>query len=364
MLIIDAHEDIAWNMLTFGRDYTSSVSAVRQKEAKTQTPAFNGNTLLSLEEWLTGKVAVIFATLYVSPEKHRMGAWDTQAYGNADEAYAIAGKQLDIYRRLTDEHERFSLIGTQTDLENVLNRWEEWERNQDDPDAADTRQIGIIPLMEGADPIREPEEAEEWYERGLRIVGLSWEDTRYAGGTHVPGPVTSEGMRLLEVMADIGMILDLSHLSEEAYYQAIERYEGTIIASHANPRRFLPSARGLSDDMIRVLAERDGVIGIVPYCRFLKPGWQPGDPREEVTLQTVADAVDHVCQLTGDARHVGIGTDFDGGFGVERVPSDIDTIADLQKLIQPLAERGYTQDQVEAIFNGNWRRVLQSGLPE
>ena len=364
MLIIDAHEDIAWNMLTFGRNYTSSVAAVRQKEAQSQIPTWNGNTLLSLEEWLTGEVAVIFATLYVSPENHRMGEWDTQAYRNADEAYANAGKQLDIYRQLTDEHERFSLIRSQTDLENVLKSWEEWRRDQDNPDAVDTRQIGIVPLMEGADPIRVPEEAEEWHERGLRIVGLSWEDTRYAGGTHVPGPVTSDGMRLMEGMAALGMILDLSHLSEEAYIQAVERFDGVLIASHANPRRFLPTARGLSDDMIRMLVERDGVMGIVPYCAFLKPGWRPGDPREAASLQTVADAIDHVCQLTGDARHVGIGTDFDGGFGVERVPIDIDTIADLQKLIQPLTERGYTGEQIEAIFIGNWRRVLQNGLPE
>ncbi|NDJ52595.1 MAG: peptidase, partial [Chloroflexi bacterium] len=140
-------------------------------------------------------------------------------------------------------------------------------------------------------------------------------------------------------------------------------YTGVLLASHANPRRFLPSDRGLSDDMILGLAERGGVIGIVPYNRFLVPGWHPTDGRRNVSLSLVADAIDHVCQVTGDVQHVGIGTDFDGGFGYERVPEEINTIADLQKLVPLLAERGYTSDQINLIFHGNWLRTLRKGLP-
>lgn len=356
-LIVDAHEDIAFNMHVFGRDYTNSALAIRQRETRTPIPTHNGNALLGKAEWLLGHVGVIFATLFAVPARHAPAAWDTQPYHDEREAYARASAQLDSYYRLAERDETFRLIGTQADLDAVL---ETWAEGRDLPD----RRIGLVPLMEGADPIIEPEQVEEWFERGVRIVGLAWEGTAYAGGTHEPGPLTPAGYQLLEVMADLGMILDLSHLAEEAYYQAVESYEGVTIASHSNPRRFLPTSRGLSDDMIRRLAERGGVVGIVPYNRFLKPGWQRGDPRQEVPLAAVVDAIDHVCQVTGSVEHVGIGSDFDGGFGVEHVPPEIDTVADLQKLGDPLAGRGFTPDQIDQIFAGNWQRILRQGLPE
>jgi len=357
MLIIDAHEDLAWNMLTFDRDYTHSAAETRDAEHGGLGPKVNGNTLLGKEDWLRGQIAVIFATVFNSPAHRALGTWDTQSYRNSSEAYDRARAQLDAYHRLVDEDATFQLVSTQSELAAVLELWNQQETSEIPP------KIGLVPLMEGAEPIREPAEVEEWFEHGVRIVGLSWEATRYAGGTHEAGPVTSSGFALLEAMSSLGMILDLSHLSEEAYYQALEAYTGTVIASHANPRRFLPTSRGLSDSMIALLAERDGVIGIVPFNRFLKPGWTKTDPRDALTLHDVASAIDHVCQITGSARHVGIGTDFDGGFGVDQVPDGIDTIADLQKLIPILEERGYSEDEIMGIMHGNWLRMLTNGLP-
>lgn len=357
MLVVDAHEDIAWNMLTFGRDYTQSALWIRQREAGTSIPSYNGNTLLGKAEWLLGHVGVIFATLFAGPLRSRRGDWDILCYRNSHEAYKLASEQLDAYHRLADEHEQFRLIGSKAELAEVLETWAEDKGLED-------HRIGLLPLMEGADPIVEPGQTEEWFERGMRVIGLSWEGTRYAGGTHEPGPLTPEGLHLLDVMAALGIILDLSHIAEEAYFQALDRYEGPVIVSHANPRRFLPTSRGLSDEMIVSLAERGGVIGIVPYNVFLKPGWQKGDRRDAVTLHTVADAIDHVCQVTGSAQHVGIGSDFDGGLGLEHVPAGIDSVADLQKIAQVLAERGYTSDQVAGIMAGNWLRTLQESLPD
>jgi membrane dipeptidase len=278
-------------------------------------------------------------------------------YTNATEAHRLANAQLDIYHRLADNHDQFKLISTQDDLQAVLTTWE-----GDSP--LDERLIGLLPSLEGADPILEPEEVEAWYERGLRAVGLAWEGTRYAGGTHEPGPLTRLGYALLEVMADLNMILDLSHLAEESYFQAVEAYEGVTIASHSNPRRFLPTSRGLSDEMIVLLAERGGVIGIVPYNLFLKPDWRRGDRREEVSLTVVVDAIDHVCQVTGSHRHVGIGSDFDGGLGLEHVPAEVDSVADLQQISGLLAERGYEDEQIADILSGNWLRLLRRALPE
>ncbi len=356
MLIVDAHEDIAWNVLTFGRDYTHSAEWIRSREAGTLIPSQNGNTLLGREDWLAGRVAVIFATLFASPARRRLGDWDTQYYSDREGAHIIASRQLDAYARLAEDHPQFRRITAKAELADILGTWE---------DSADDaqRQIGLVTLMEGADPIRQPEEVEEWHRRGVRIIGPAWVSTRYAGGTHEPGPLTVDGLRLLELMSELGMILDLSHLAEEAYYQATEVYQGVMIASHSNPRLFLPTDRGLSDEMIALLAERKGVVGIVPFNAFLKPGWKKGDPREEVHLAEVASAIDHICQVTGSADHVGIGTDFDGGFGVESVPVGIDSIADLVKLEEPLRQRGYTTGQIDGIFGGNWLRILQAGLP-
>ena len=249
---------------------------------------------------------------------------------------------------------QIALVGTRADLDGVLTSWE-----------GEIHQVGIVPLMEGADPIREPAEAEQWFERGVRLVGLSWQaGSRYAGGNAAPGPLTDAGRELLAVMADLGLILDVSHLAEEPLFEALDRFEGRMVASHANPRARVPGPRQLSDGMIRRLAERDGVIGIVPYNRFLRPGWAKGDPKHAVTVADVAAAVDHVCQVVGDAAHVGLGSDFDGGFGAESAPAEIDTVADLARFGPALAELGYSEEDITAVLGGNWLRVLRAALPE
>jgi membrane dipeptidase len=199
------------------------------------------------------------------------------------------------------------------------------------------------------------------------MIGLAWAGTRYAGGTGEPGPLTPDGRRLLDVMADLGLILDLSHASDESFLEALDRFEGVVIASHANPRAVLRNPRRperfLSDEMLRRLAGRGGVAGIVPFNRFLKADWDSRDGKAAVRLDAVVAAVDHVCQVTGSAAHVGLGSDFDGGFGVDGVPAEIDTIADLRKLGPALAERGYSKMDVAAILGGNWIEVLRRGLP-
>ncbi len=359
-ILIDAHQDLAWNALTFGRDYARPVLATRERERHTETPARNGNTLLGLAEYLLGRVAVVFGTLYVSPKRFKFGEWDTEAYADAGEAHRRYARQLDYYHRLAGEHEAFRLIGTRGDLEAVLATWAE-------PAPLAQRRVGLVPLMEGADGIREPKEAEWWMERGVRIVGLAWAGTRYAGGTGEPGPLTPEGRQLLNVMADLGLMLDLAHASDESFLEALDRFAGVALCSHANPRALLRNPRRperfLTDEMIRRLGERDGVIGVVPFNRFLRADWQLSDGKARVTLDAVVAAIDHICQVTGSAAHVGLGSDFDGGFGVESVPAEIDTVADLQLLAPRLAARGYPAEAVAAILGGNWVRLLRRGLP-
>ena len=352
MHIVDAHEDIAWNALALGRDVRRSALETRRLEQDTGVPQRNGLCMVGLPEWLSGGITLVCGTIFVSPA--RRGSPESHTYATAEEAHALGQAQLDFYHRLTGECDQIALIGTCADLDGVLTSWE-----------SETPQVGIVPLMEGADPIREPAEAEQWFERGVRLVGLSWQTgSRYAGGNVAPGPLTDAGRELLAVMADLGLILDVSHLAEESLFEALDRFEGRMVASHANPRARVPGPRQLSDGMIRRLAERDGVIGIVPYNRFLRPGWAKGDPKNVVTVADVAAAVDHVCQVVGDAAHVGLGSDFDGGFGAESAPAEIDTVADLARFGPALAELGYGEEDIAAVLGGNWLRVLRAALPE
>jgi membrane dipeptidase len=248
------------------------------------------------------------------------------------------------------------LIKTQQDLAEVLASWGSDKEFKD-------HLLGIVLLMEGADPILEPKQTEEWYDQGVRIIGPAWHATRYSAGTGQAGRLTKLGHELLEVMAGLKIVLDTSHLAEQAFYEAVDRFEGAIIASHSNPRRFMDSDRNLSDTMIRQLIARDGVIGVVLYNQFLKNGWRSErDRKHEVTVQTVLDAIDHVCQLAGSTAHVGLGTDWDGGFGWESIPEPLDSHIDLWALGPSLAER-YGQAASQQILSGNFLRILRQVLP-
>jgi membrane dipeptidase len=198
------------------------------------------------------------------------------------------------------------------------------------------------------------------------MIGLAWMKTRYSGGTGEPGPLTEAGYQLLDGMAEAGFSLDISHMDEKAVLQALDHFPGPIIASHANPQKLLDSNhnRFLSDRVLQGLIERDGIVGIVPYNRFLKRGWAKGDPRERVSLEDVAAHIDYVCQIAGDARHAGIGSDADGGFGLQSVPIEMDSVADLQKLIPILEKKGYADEEIQAILGGNWIGFLDDTLPE
>jgi membrane dipeptidase len=264
-------------------------------------------------------------------------------------------KQLDYYHRLADESDQVRLVRDLADLDAVLATWGEGKTVKD-------RQQGMVVSMEGADPILEPKQFEEWYERGVRIVGPAWEETRYSAGTGKPGRLTKAGRELLEVMAGFNAMLDLSHMAEAAFYEALDLYDGVVIASHSNPRKFRDTDRHLSDDMIRRLADHEGVMGVALYSRFLSNHWERTDPKSSITLSVVADVIDHICQLTGSALHVGIGSDFDGGFGVKHIPHELDTVADLWQIGTVLRARGYGEADIEAVMSGNMLRKLRQVL--
>src|SRR5215216_2775028 len=361
-LIIDSHQDLAWNMLTYGRDYTRSVQETRRLEAGTTTPERNGDSIVGWPEYQRGQVAVVFATLYATPAKKKeMG--DAVIYADYATAHRLYRNQIDLYRRLADTHpDKFNLISSTQELDAVIQHWSKPAReNEGHP-------VGLIYLMEGADGIGSPDELSEWYDLGLRIIGLAWAGTRYCGGTSEPGPLTDEGRKLVSAMADFNFILDLSHMDEAAALESLDRYEGPVIATHSNCAALMQGAetnRHLPDPVIEGLIERDGVIGLLPLNSFLKVGWnrKTGSRREEVPLATLIAHIDHVCQIAGDSLHAGIGSDFDGGFGLQSIPPEMDSIADLQVIATGLKARGYADLDIENILGGNWLRFLRRNLP-
>lgn len=351
MLIVDAHIDLAYSALRFNRDLRQPLHEIREREAKRKSnPA--GVITVTIPQLIEGRVGLVFGTLFAMPEAENKAipANRRLVYAGAQEAYAAAGEQLDYYWRLADEMEQLRVVGDRQTLEEVI-------ASHDHENGMPL--LGFVPLMEGADAVRDPRELEEWYERGLRLIGPAWQDTRYAHGVGSSDGFTNDGLFLMEVMADLGFMLDVTHLSEKATFQAFERYEGQVVATHCNARTLVPGPRQLSDDQIRRLAERDGVVGVVFFNRFLKAGYTNTDPKESVTLQHVAAHIDHICQLLGDAAHVGIGSDMDGGFGLNHTPAEIDSSASLPQLGSVLAERGYSQQDIAAILGQNWIDLLR-----
>jgi membrane dipeptidase len=366
-LIVDGHQDLAWNILAFGRDYTRSAAETRRLELATDTPARNGDTLLGYPDYQHGRVALIFATLFAAPDRRKLGDWDFLCYPDDDieAAHRLYSQQLDTYHQLINDHpDKFKLVSNRAELESLLELWV--TAQGDNPLRTNDPPVGLLILMENAEAVRSPAELDLWWNRGIRIIGPAWAGTRYCGGTREPGPLTAEGYALLEGMAELGFILDLSHMDEEAVLQALDAYPGRIIASHANAQALLKgldSNRHLTDRMLSGLLARDAVIGVVPANGFLLPGWKEQGGRETVTLEHVVAQIDYVCQAAGDANHAAIGSDFDGGFGLQSVPGTINSIADLQKLAPLLSAKGYRDEDVAAIFGGNWLSLLRESLP-
>jgi membrane dipeptidase len=357
-VVVDSHEDLGWIMLNYGRDLSLGALETRAHELETgsQVRWLTGSATIGLPDWLRGRVAVVGATVFVMKQAYAYDG-DTVTYTDAEEAYTWGMAQMDAYEAFAAANPAVRLINSAADLDAVLATW------ADDADP-DGRQVGLLRQMEGADPIREPAELGEWFERGLRGLSLSWKRTRYGGGTSEPGPLTDLGRELLDEMAALGMLLDLSHAAEQTYYDAIDHFDGVMYASHSNPRAFCNTDRCLSDEMIQLLAERDGVISVVLYNGFLNGEWRPNeDSRNDISVEDAADVVDYICQLTGDCLHVGIGSDFDGGLGWEHIPHEIDTIADLGLIGDALAARGYSDDDVKAVMGGNLLNLYRKVLP-
>ncbi len=370
--IIDGHLDLAYNALTYGRDYLNGHARTRALERDAPFLKRTGQCTVGFPDLLRGRVGLVFGTIFCEPKSHRISG-EYPAYATPQEAHAMGMAQLDWYRRITEQDPRLALVTDQAGLRALLEPWAGPDTAFDaltqgqqlaSRTAAARKQIGIVLLMEGADPIREPKELEAWYEKGLRIVGPAWDTTRYAGGTWQKGRLPKLGRELFDVMASLDVVLDVAHMSHETLFEALDVFPGRhVIASHCNPARFVPNVaeRHLPDRAIERIIERGGVIGVVLYNRFLKKDWSGA--KRDVTLDDVVRMIDHVCQLAGSAGHVGIGSDYDGGLGYNDIPRELNSVRDHGRIAAELRRRGYAAADVARIMHGNWLRVLQNALP-
>ncbi|HWE62248.1 MAG TPA: membrane dipeptidase, partial [Chloroflexota bacterium] len=346
--IVDAHLDLAENVTLFGRDYTLSAAEIQAREQRTR-----GQAMVSLPDLERGGIAVVVATVTPGFLAADVGArFEPQSalYHTPEEAEAHALAQIELYEAWQTQG-RIRLLTSAMDLDQHLDLWRH------------DRKPGLVLLMEGADPIVQIADLPAWWQRGLRMIGLTYGDTAYgcgvAGGqeTFRTGGLTPAGVALLESMADLGFIWDVSHLTEAGIWQGLALQGPRVCASHANVQALTPTDRHLSDPVIRAIAERNGVIGLVLYNGFLEPRWR-ADRSVTVTLHDqVRRHADHIARLVG-WNHVGIGSDLDGGFGREESPIDLDTVADLEKVgsIVPAEARA-------AVLSSNWLDFLRSALP-
>jgi len=355
VLIVDSHLDLSMNALQWNRDLLSSVYTIRAQEAFTPGKG-RGLGTVAFPDMRRGRIALSFATVIARstgrPQPHIDFATPAQAYG-------IAMGQLAYYHAL-ERQGHIRIIRDAAALDAHAAEWTAWDAEHPDAQAADTPPLGFVISMEGADPILDPGDLEEWWDGGLRLIGPThYGPGRYAGGTGTETGLTELGTRLLPEMERLGIGLDLTHCSDRAFWDALSRFNGPVLASHNNCRVLVPHQRQFSDEQLRAVIERDGVIGVALDCWMIKAGWRHGDNNESISLADVVAHIDHICQVAGGNRHVAIGTDLDGGFGREGSPHDLDTIADLQRIPALLAERGYRGDDVAAIMHGNWIRFLR-----
>ena len=352
MLIIDAHLDLAMNALEWDRNLDLDVNEIRRREAG-MTQKGRGRGTVSLPEMRKAKVAVSLATVIART------AWPGSTRGGSacqEISYAKAQGQLAYYRVL-EAQGKIRLLSDWPSLEAHFSAW--LDGGSDEP-------LGFILSMEGADPIVWPKQAVSWWEDGMRVVSLShYGVSRYANGHDMPGGLTDAGRALLKEMDDLGMVLDVTHLSEKSFWEAMERFAGPVLASHNNCRALVPGSRQFSDDQLRAIIERRGLVGVALDAWMLYPGWEKTvTPPEAVSMAAVAEQIDHICQVAGCVDFVGIGSDLDGGYGTEQTPHDLDTIGDLHKIEGLLREKGYSDGDVDSVMHGNWMRFFQEAWSE
>lgn len=352
MFTIDAHLDLAMNAMEWNRDLRKTVHQIRQSEIELQDKPDRGNSTVSFPELRKGNIGLVIATQIARVETPGSGI---KGWSSAEQAWAQTQGQLQWYRAMEEAGELIQITNSKLLEEHIL-LWENSISNNQKP-------IGYILSLEGADSLVNIEYLHRAHENGLRAVGPAhYGPGRYANGTNSQGKLNTQGKELLKEMEGLNMILDATHLCDDAFWDAMDLYDGAIWASHHNCRSLVNHNRQLSDEMIKVLIQKKAVIGGALDAWMMIPNWERGKSnpiKMNCNLDKMIDQMDHICQLAGNTLHIGIGTDLDGAFGKEQCPYDLETIADIDKVPDLLLKRGYTEMDCQNIMQGNWLRILR-----
>ncbi len=350
---IDAHLDLALNALEWNRDLTRPISEIRAAESGLTDKAGRGCGTVCLPEMRCAGIGLAVVTQIAKvtrPGFSPVNVWQSPA-----QAWAMTQAQLAWYRAMQEAGE-ITMISTRADVERHFSLW------QSNVSSA----IGCILSLEGADSLITLNHLERAYGYWLRAIGPAhYRPGFYALGTDSTGGFSERGRELLTVMQRLGMILDVTHLTDECFWEALKLYSGPIWASHHNCRALTPHQRQLPDDQLRALIERDAVIGTALDGWMLIPDWVRGQTTPEsrnLRLEKAVEHIDHVCQIAGNALHVGLGSDLDGGFGREQTPCDIETIADVRRFPELIQQRGGTPEDARNFAHGNFLRFLRRAL--
>ena len=359
MFTIDAHLDLSMNAMEWNRDLrlpTPEINALERRRGLVDKPD-RGNAVVSFPDLRRGHVGLVVATQIA-----RFVAADNPLPGwnSPEQAWSQTQAQLHWYRTMEEAAELVQIVD-RSGLDAHVARWQAAVQSGGDTSRLP---VGYILSLEGADSLITPGHLERAHAYGLRAVGPAhYGPGRYAHGTDASAPLGAAGRALLAEMDRLGMILDATHLCDAAFRDALDAFSGPVWASHNNCRALVDHNRQFSDAMIRSLVERGAVIGGALDAWMMVPGWVRGTSRPEsmnCRLEVLLDHLDHVCQIAGNADHIGIGSDLDGAFGREQAPYDVETIADLARLPELLSRRGYPPADVAKVMHGNWLRFLRA----
>lgn len=349
-MIIDAHLDLAMNAMEWNRDLRLSVEEIRKGEAGLTDLPDRGRGTVSLPALREAGIGLVVATQIA---RVQLPGTVLPSNKSAAQAWARTQGQLHWYQEMERAGE-MRMIRNLAALDEHLAGW------------TSNSAIGFILSLEGADSFVTPDYLDVAFEYGLRAVGPAhYGPGRYANGTDSSGRLNDHGKTLLKKMDAYNMILDTAHLCDDAFWEALELYKGPLWSSHSNCRSLVNHNRQISDEMILALSERDAVIGVALDAWMMVPNWQRGFSTPQAMnckLETIIDHIDYICQLTGSADFVGIGSDLDGAFGTEQSPYDLNTITDLKKFESLLLKRGYTSVDIEKILSGNWLNFMRKAF--
>lgn len=336
--IIDGHLDLAWNSIALNRCFEDSVEIKHEKEPISITDV-EGVASVGFPEIKAANIRVLFSTIWVETSKSINPSLGSK-YCNINEARCQAEEQYNYYISLC-KNNGYKLIRTKIELENILD--------------SDKYCLGLIPLIEGVDFVNSLDDMNLWLEKGIKLIAPIWQKNQFGGCSELGGGLTPKGVNLVKFLSKKNVIIDIAHMSDEAVDDVFKNYDGMVINSHTACRAYINEKRLICDNQIKMIRDRNGVIGLMTWKQKLNSG-------TNITLNDYIDHICHILSITGNVDNIAIGSSMDGGYGVESLPKEMNSIQSLELLKDAMQKRGFSYQEIEKIMYKNWERILMQVL--